>query len=70
MALVDLEFSSNKLIHETHSFLETTKEKDPRNFQRMEKSNKLWIDFRLLADGPIDLKEFVDRHLAEEGDAT
>ena len=70
MALVDLEFCSNKLIHETHSFLETTKEKDPKSFQRMEKSNKLWIDFRLMADGPVDIKEFVIKHLAEEEEAS
>jgi len=66
MALVDLEFNSHKLIHETQSFLEVTRDKDPKNFQRMEKSNKLWIDFRLLADGPLDVKELIDKHLEEE----
>ena len=63
MQLVDLEFSSHKLIHETQSFLETTLEKDPKSFLRMEKSNKLWIDFRLNADGPIDPKLIANNQL-------
>lgn len=65
MQLVDLEFSSHKLIHETQSFLETTLEKDPKSFLRMEKSNKLWIDFRLNADGPIDPKLIANNQLLE-----
>jgi hypothetical protein len=54
LQLIDLEFSSHKLTSETTDFLITTREKDPKRFQRMEKSNKLWIDFRLNNDGPVD----------------
>ena len=36
--LVDLEFSSNKLTHETQLFLETTCEKDPRRFEKIQKA--------------------------------
>ncbi len=54
MQLVNLEFSSHKLITETQSFLETTRDKDPRNFSRMEKNNKIWIDYRLNSDGPLN----------------
>lgn len=51
---VDLEFSSNKLTHETQLFLETTHDKDPRRFEKIEKTNKMWIDFRLASNGPVD----------------
>jgi len=66
LQLVDLEFSSHKLIHETQSFLETTREKDPKNFSRIEKNNKLWIDFRLHSDGPLDSKAFASQYLEDE----
>ena len=53
MQLIDWEFNSNKLTHETQLFLETTCEKDPRRFEKIQKANRLWIDFRLQASGPL-----------------
>jgi len=54
--LIDLEFSSHKLLHETQSFLVTTRDKDPRRFEKLERNNKLWIETRLRSDGPVDAK--------------
>ena len=50
---VDLEFSSNKLTHETQLFLETTHDKDPKRFKKIQAANRMWIDFRLAANGPL-----------------
>ena len=54
MQVMDLEFSSNKLAGETQLFLETTYDKDPKRFEQIQKANKIWIDFRLAANGPVD----------------
>ena len=51
---IDLEFNSNKLLGETQLFLETTYDKDPKRFEKIQKANKIWIDFRLASNGPVD----------------
>lgn len=57
LQLVDLEFSSHKLLHETQAFLTTTRDKDPRRFEKLERSNRLWIESRLHSDGPVDARQ-------------
>lgn len=54
---VDLEFNSHKLTHETQLFLETTKEKDPKNWRRLNRINEAWLDFRMQQDGPINIAD-------------
>jgi hypothetical protein len=50
---IDLEFSTHKLNHETLLFLQATRERDPKRFARLEKTSKLWLEFRMNSDGPI-----------------
>ena len=59
LQLIDLEFSANKLQSETLMFLETTRDKSPKAFEKLQKNNKLWIDFRLAADGPIQIEDLI-----------
>lgn len=53
LQLLDLEFSSRKLLGETYDFLRTTRERDPARFAHLEKTSKLWLDFRLSQGGPV-----------------
>jgi len=68
LQVIDLEYNSRKLMEETKQFLETTRDKDPKRFQKIEKDNKLWIDFRLNADGPIDPKALLASHLSNDAE--
>ena len=51
---IDIEFSTRKLEDETKLFLETTAIKDPKTFERLEKTNKTWIEWRLGSGVPVD----------------
>lgn len=62
---IDLEFNSHKLINETQSFLLTTRDRDPKRFEKLEKSNKLWIESRLNSDGPVDVRALAKQDGAE-----
>lgn len=44
---VDLEFCSQKLMHDTQLFLEVTQEKDPRTWKRLVRANEPWMQFRM-----------------------
>jgi len=66
MAKIDLEFSTTKLQHETQLFLEATKEKDFKRFEKIQKANKLWIDFRMSSDKPVMLDDLIRSALMEE----
>ena len=59
LQLIDLEFSASKLQSETLMFLETTRDKSSKAFEKLQKNNKLWIDFRLAADGPIQIEDLI-----------
>ena len=59
MQKIDLQFSSNKLRHETQLFLETTLERDPKRFEKLQKANKFWIDFRLQSNGPVQIEDLI-----------
>lgn len=52
---LDLEFNSHKLLSETQVFLETTRDRDPKRFENITKTNRLWIEARLNSDGPIQM---------------
>ena len=67
MQKIDLEFSSNKLQHETQLFLETTLERDPKRFEKLQKANKLWIDFRLNSDKPVQIEDLIKAAAKEQG---
>ncbi len=67
LQLIDLEFSSGKLQNDTLMFLETTREKNPKAFEKLQKNNKLWIDFRLAADGPIQIEDLIRAAAKEQG---
>ena len=67
MQKIDLEFSSNKLQHETQLFLETTLERDPKRFEKLQKANKLWIDFRLNSDKPVQIEDLIKAAAKERG---
>lgn len=54
LQLLDLEFSSRKLQGETQQFLLATREHDPRRFAWLEKTAKLWLEFRMSQGGPVD----------------
>ena len=69
LQLVDLEFNSHKLISETQNFLETTRDKDPKRFIKLEKCNKLWIEYRLNAEGPLDPASLVQKVIEQEKNA-
>lgn len=56
---IDLEFSTSKLASETIDFLQQTKDLDPKRFEKIEKHNKLWIDFRLNSDKPVSSEEII-----------
>ena len=51
---IDIEFSTRKLESETLCFLETTANKDPKTFERLEKTNKIWIDWRMGSNEPVN----------------
>jgi len=51
---IDIDFSTRKLESETLCFLETTADKDPRTFERLEKTNKIWIDWRMGSNEPVN----------------
>jgi len=53
LQLVDLEFKSRRLIEQTQLFLETTLERVPSSFEKLEKINADWLHARLDASGPI-----------------
>lgn len=63
---IDLEFSTHKLSRETTLFLKTTQERDPRRFKKLEATNRLWIEFRMMQDGPITAEDIAA--LAAEDD--
>jgi len=67
MTKIDLEFSSNKLQHETQLFLEATRDKDFKRFEKIQKANKLWIDFRMSSDKPVMLDDVIRSALLDEG---
>ena len=67
MTKIDLEFSSNKLQHETQLFLEATKDKDFKRFEKIQKANKLWIDFRMSSDKPVMLDDVIRSALLDDG---
>ncbi len=50
---MDIDFSTRKLESETLCFLETTATKDPKTFERLEKTNKIWINWRMGSDEPL-----------------
>lgn len=54
---IDLEFNSRKLIGETSLFLQTTMDRDPVQFTKLQKQNELWIEARIAAAGPLDSEE-------------
>jgi len=56
---IDLEFSTHKLNQETLLFLRTTQERDPKRFTQLQKSSKVWLDFRMNSDEPFS-REFLD----------
>lgn len=56
---VDLEFSTHKLMHDTQLFLETTREKDPRTWRRLTRTNEEWIQYRMQQDGPLSPADVV-----------
>lgn len=60
LSTVDLEFNSNKLNSETIDFLQQTKELDPKRFDKIEKHNKLWIDFRLNSNKPVSSEQIIN----------
>ena len=62
---IDLEFNSRKLMEDTQRFLETTRDKDPKRFEKIEKDNKIWIDFRMNASGPLDTKTLINANLIQ-----
>jgi len=51
---IDLEFNSRKLIGETTLFLQTTLDRDPVQFKKLQESNQLWIEARIAANAPLD----------------
>jgi hypothetical protein len=61
-----LEYNSNKLEHDTLLFLEATKEKDSRRFEKIQKTNKLWIDFRMSSDKPVQIEDLIKAAMTEE----
>lgn len=63
---IDLEFSTHKLSHETSLFLQTTKDRDPKRFRKLEETNRLWIQFRMDGDGPVNLDDIAG--LVDDGD--
>ena len=65
---MDLEFSTNKLNHETQLFLHATQEKDALRFEKIQKTNKLWIDFRMNSDRPVQLDDLIKSAMLEEDD--
>ena len=67
LSTIDLEFSSNKLNSETLDFLQQTKELDPKRFDKIEKHNKLWIDFRLNSDKPVQIEDLIRAAAKEQG---
>lgn len=66
MSKIDLEYNSNKLEHDTLLFLEATKEKDSRRFEKIQKTNKLWIDFRMSSDKPVQIEDLIKAAMTEE----
>jgi len=62
---INLEFNSRKLMEDTQRFLETTRDKDPKRFEKIEKDNKIWIDFRMNASGPLDTKTLINANLIQ-----
>lgn len=63
---MDLEFSTNKLNHETQLFLHATRDKDLNRFEKIQKTNKLWIDFRMNSDRPVQLDDLVNAAMLED----
>jgi hypothetical protein len=47
LQLIDLEFNSQKLVRETQSFLQVTRECDPLRYARLERTSKDWLDLRM-----------------------
>lgn len=66
LQLIDLEYSSSKLQNDTLMFLETTRDKNPKAFEKLQKNNKLWIEFRLLSNGPIQIEDLVEAIAKDE----
>lgn len=54
LGTIDLTFAAGQLGLHTQRFLEATKAKDPLHFARLQQINRLWIDARVKAEGPID----------------
>lgn len=53
LQLIDLEFNSRKLIGETGWFLETLKAEDPLRFEKMEATNRRWLELRMQQCSPV-----------------
>jgi hypothetical protein len=66
LQLIDLEYSSSKLQNDTLMFLETTRDKNPKAFEKLQKNNKLWIEFRLLSNGPIQIEDLIEAIAKDE----
>lgn len=54
---INLEFNSRKLVGETNLFLQTSKDRDPQGFRKLQETNELWIAARIAHNGPIDAEE-------------
>ncbi len=54
LQLLDLEYNSRKLHHETDQFLQATQDLDPHRFAELERHNRAWIEYRMDHDGPVD----------------
>lgn len=50
---IDLEFNSQKLMHDTQLFLETTQEKDPKGWKRLVYTNQAWMKYRMQEEGEL-----------------
>lgn len=40
-------------MHDTQLFLETTRDKDPRTWRRLARTNEEWLQYRMDQDGPL-----------------
>jgi hypothetical protein len=54
LQLLDLEFNAHRLQAVTQQFLETTRQRDPQRFAHLERTSRVWLEFRLARGGPVD----------------
>lgn len=60
LQLIDLEFSSKKLLIETQQFLEASRDKTPARYRKIEQVNRHWIERRISQDTPVDHGTLLD----------